>query len=326
MAPSLALLVLGLPALLAGAAAMAGAAGRGARARTLCLAAAAAALVLAAAAPAGPFTVPWLLLGATGGVDLAGRIALVAAAAVVAPALRRISGEDPGGLGWRALLAAGLAAGAVALDAGTLSIGLVAAVAGAYGLARRASPRAADVFVGFAVLGQVLLVDALGELGHAAESARLDAIRAAASAEAGGLAAWLLVAAFGLPLALAGTGGAPSGVVALGVLGVTALVRVGAAGGGPGEPLRSLVALAAIGVAAAVAGRILARRLAARGPGAKAHAAHDHGGEVGPREPSAAVAAAGAWLDAGERRILAAGASGALLLALVVALALALAG
>jgi hypothetical protein len=37
------------------------------------------------------------------------------------------------------------------------------------------------VFAAFAVAGQVLPVDALAELGHAAESARRDAMRTAAS-------------------------------------------------------------------------------------------------------------------------------------------------
>lgn len=323
MPTSLALAVLGSPALLAGAAALAGASGRGATARALAVASGAAALVLAAVAPAGPFTVRGLLLGATGGLDLAGRLALVAAAALLAPALRRSSGEDGGGLGWLCLLAAGLAMGAVAFDAGTLSVGLVAAVAGAYGLARRSDPRAAATFIAFSIVGQVLLVDALAELGHAAESARLDAMRAAAVEEAGGLAAWLLPAAFGLPLALAGTGGPVAAAAALGVLGVTAVSRVGAAGAGPGEPLRSLAALAAIAAVAAIAGRLVARRRGAVGTRAAPRAHHDAGEVAGA--PSPGAAAADAWLAAGERRLLAAGASGALFLALVVALALALA-
>lgn len=325
MAPSLALLAFGLPALLALAAALLGAAGRGIPARLLALAAAGAALAVALAGPDGPVTVPWLLLGATGGLDPGGRLGLAATAAALVPALGRAAAADPGDVAWRALLAAGVALGAVAFDAGTQSMGLVAAVAGAHGLARREDARAAAVFLAFGILGQVLLVDALAQLGHGAESARLDAMREAARAEAGDLAAWLHVAAFGLPLALAGTGGAPSAVAALAVLGVVAILRVGAAGLAPGEPWRSLARFAAIGIAAAAAGRLLAR-LPARWGGAGAArqptAGHGHGAEPAAAAPPAAAGAALAWLAAGERRLLAAGATGALLLALIVALAL----
>lgn len=322
-----------LPALLAGAAALALAARPAARpGRALAAAAAVAALGLAVLGPAGPLAARWLLLGALTGLDAAGRAALLLAAASLALGLRGRAGEDAGrGLGWTALLVAGLAATAVAFDAGTLALGFVALVLGAYGLAARRPPdgaRAAAIFLGLAVVAEVLLIDGLAEFGHAARSAHLDAMQRAAERELGGKAALLLAAAYGLPLALAGVGGPPAAVAALGAAGVVAVLRLLPGPGRPGQDVAALLEMAALGAGAALAARTFLRWRPRLPPPASPEPEVHVREEAAPPPERPAVAVALRLLERAERKLGAFTASGLLLAVLVLVLlaVLALAG
>jgi hypothetical protein len=318
-----------LPALLAGAAAVALALGPAARpGRLLAAAAAVGALGLALLGPAGPLGARWLLLGSLTGLDGAGRAALLVLAAALGLGLRGARGEAAGrGLGWTALLGAGLATTAVAFDAGTLALGFVLLVSGAYGLAARRSPegvRGAAIFLGLAVVAEVLLVDGLAEFGHAAQSAHLDAMRRAAERELGGKATLLLAAAYGLPLALAGIGGTPVPLFALAAAAVVAVLRLLPGPGRPAEEALALFQVAAFGAAAAGAARALWRWR----PRAPSGPAPDRGAPPDRRPPPIlerpAVRTALRLLERAERGLGAFTASGLLLALLVLVLLVAL--
>ncbi|MBK9516433.1 MAG: hypothetical protein IPO09_03570 [Anaeromyxobacter sp.] len=328
-----------LPALLAGAAAAAWTGDpAGSAGRRLALGAALAAMVLAGLAPAGTWDSPWLLLGARTGLDAAGRGALVTAAALLLLARRGGPAAHPGAApAWLALLAGGLCAAAVAFDAGVLAAGHVASLLAAYGLSLRApgGRRAAARLMAAAVAGEVLLVDALAEYGHAAESAHLDAMRDAASGELGPVAPLLLVAAFGLPLLLAGLERlvAPAWVIAAeGALATSRLAT------GPGTSRGAVAALTFLGLAAlAAGGGLLGRAALARWPrpptpagpgghgGAATPAAAGHAADRAAPSSAPPRAAGFAWVDVLETRLGRGAGSGLLLLALVVALSLGLA-
>jgi hypothetical protein len=319
-----------LPALLAAtAAALLAARPSGRSGRRTAAAAAIGAAALALVGPSGPLEARWLLLGARAGLDASGRATLLVAAAALALGLRGGAGEDAGrGLGWHALLATGLVATAVAYDAGTLALGFVALVFGAYGLAARRSPdgaRAAAIFLGLAVVAEVLLIDGLAEFGHAAESAHLDAMRVAAERELGGKAAHLLAAAYGLPLGLAGLGGPLAAVAAFAGAAIVAVVRLLP---GPDRPLHDALALlevAAIGAVAAVSARALHRWRPTEPPApSTGRGAREERGEVAAAERPA-VAAAFRLLGLAEERLGVFTASGLLLAVLILALLLLLA-
>jgi hypothetical protein len=328
------------PAVLAGAAAAFRAAGAVAAARALAVAAIAAAIGVAVAGPTGTIEVPTLLVGAVAGIDRPARAGLVAAAMVLGAALWRDfrASEE---LGWRALLASGLAVVAVAFDAGMLAVGLAAAVFAAYGLHARGGRerrRAAAAYAGLAMLGQVLLVDALAELGHAAATARLDVMRDAALEEVGDFAVWLFVAAFGLPLSIIGTRGPAHAGAALAVLGGVAVLRVTRGGPEISEAANVLGALWVTALLSIGAGWLLARR-SWRVPRAAAHeeeAGHEDATHAGPEHGAAAhgppravdrPAAGGilARLGSAEARLAAVGASGVILVVLAALLGIALA-
>jgi len=314
-------LLLLLPALAAGAAAAtlasrpAAAAGR----RGL-LVAALGAVAVAALAPDGPWERRALLLGLHVGLDPAGRAGLLLAAGLLLPLGRWRSQPAAGGaLAWRALLGSGLAAMAVAHDAGLLAAGHVALVFGAYGLVAKGpgGARAAARFMALAVTGEVLLVDALSEFGHAAESARLDAMRLAAGGELGPLAPLLLACAYGLPLGIIGLSGPAVPAIAIAAAGLVALSRLAQSPGGAGLLALAMVAFAA--VAAAIVRLVDGAR--ARWP--RAGQAPAHLAEETAAGPEAAPALT--WLGAAEHRLGELGGSGALLLLLCVILALLLA-
>jgi hypothetical protein len=318
------------PAVLAGVAALAALAASdppGRRlARAIGLGAAAACLGLALGGPAGPFAVSWLLVGARAGLDVEGRLALiVAASALLGGGFRRGGAASRAGAGgaagvepWQALLAAGLASTAVAYDAATLAAGYTALVLAAYvgALRGRAGPRGAAAFLGLAIVGEVLLVDALSELGHVAESAALEAMRVAAEAEVGPLAIVLLAAAYGLPLGIAGVRGPAVAVVALAAAALVGVLRVLP---GPGRPLEEALGAAlvvSIALAAAATARLVERRAERR---RAPRGAPGRGGEAPPRRGASGEAR----LAVAERALLAPAASGATLLAVLVALYLA---
>jgi hypothetical protein len=279
---------------------------------------------LALLGPDGPLEARWLLLGAVTGLDAAGRPALLLTAAVLALGLRGSAGEEAGrGLAWTALLGAGLAATAVAFDAGTLSLGFVALVFGAYGLAARRAPegtRASAIFLGLAVVAEVLLIDGLAEFGHGARSAHLDAMRQAAERELGWKAALLLAAAYGLPLALVGLGGPPAALAALGAAAVVPVLRLLPGPGRPAQDALALLAVAAFGTAASLGARALLRwrprQAAPPAPGPPA------GKEFVPLLERPAVAAAFRLAESAERRLGALTASGLALAVLVLVLLL----
>lgn len=329
-----------LPALLAGAAAVAWALGpREAAGRRLALGAALAAGLLAAA-PGGTWDGPWLLLGARLGLDAAGRAALVGAAGLLLLSHRGAPAARPDAArAWRALLASGLCASAVALDAGVLAAGHVATLLASYGLAIRGpgGRRAAARFMAAAVAGEVLLVDALAEYGHAAESTHLDAMRAAAEGELGPAAPLLLVAAFGLPLLLAGVERLAVPAVVIAAVGALAASRLAAV---PDASRAVVAGLTLLGLAAlAGLGGLLGRAARARwprasGPAAPGEAAAAAPGHPAPRAPAPPAppapprAAGPAWLaglGAAEAWLGRQAGSGLLLLALVAALALGIA-
>lgn len=322
-----------LPAALAGAAAAAWAARPGGPAgRWLALGAALAAAPLAAG-PVEPRDAPWLLLGARTGLDHAGRVALVAVAALLLHARRPApAGPADAARPWLALLAAGLAAAAVAFDAGVLAAGHVAALLAAYGLAARGPGGRAGAarFMAAAVAGEVLLVDALAEYGHAAESAHLDAMRLAAGGELGPGAALLLLLAFGLPLAAAGLVRLPAPAAVIAAVGALAAARLTPAADLPalapaGLAFLGLAGLAALGALLGWAvGSGRARPHAPPTPGGH-RGAHDAvGGAPRPGE-APSLAARLAWLGAAEVRLRAEAGRGLLLLALVAGLSIALA-
>jgi hypothetical protein len=318
-----------LPALLAAtASALLAARPSGRPGRALAAAAVLGATAVALFGGAGPVEVPWLLLGGRTGLDASGRAAMLVAATALALGLVGGAGEEAGrGLGWHALLGAGLATTAVAYDAGTLAVGFVALVFGSYGLAARRSPegsRAAAIFLGLAVVAEVLLIDGLAEFGHAAESAHLDAIRSAAERELGGKAALLLAAAYGLPLALAGVGGPPAPVAALGAAAVVAVLRLLPGPGRPAQGALALLEVAAFGTAAALAARVLWKWRPRLAPPPAPEPGSRHQGEVVRAAERPAVAAAFRLIERAERRLGALTASGLLLAVLILALLLAL--
>lgn len=327
------LLLLWLPGLLALAAALALAAGPLRVGRVLAVAAAAAAVALGLAGPDGPFRVPGLLVGATAGLDPEGRLALFVAAGAVLPGGLRLRGAAPAPArpgdapAWRALLAAGLAATGVAFDAASLAFGFTALVLAAYGAAAAGKPgrRGAAAFLALAILGEVLLVDGLAELGNAAESASLDAMREAAHAEVGAIAIALVAGAYGLPLGILGVRGPGAAAAALAAAAVVGVFRVLP---GPGRPRDQALAAAGVVVVAAVAS-LVARAVAARPARAPAaaHAGHGHAGAEAPAPASPAPPGGPApRLGLAERALLGPATSGALVLAVLVALYLAFHG
>jgi hypothetical protein len=334
MPSSAAVLLLLAPALLAAPAALALAVRPGAPlARAAGGAAVLAAMAVALAGAAGPFEVPGLLLGARAGIDLEGRAVMFLGGAALLAALLDRAPAAAGALPWRALLAAGLALTAVAFDAGTLATGFIALAAGAYGLVVRRGPgavRPGAAFAVLAVLGEVLLVDALAEYGHAAESARLDEMAAAAGEALGPAAPLLLAAAYGLPAALAGAGGPPLAAAAFVAAGVLGVIRLRPSPGPLAGDAVALAALAGFAVLGVLVSRLLLRwrRFAPGAPAGAGHGpGHDHGhgedpaaGTAAPAPPGAAAralgVAEGALLRWGERAVLFA----AVVLALLAAL------
>lgn len=327
-----------VPALLAGAASAAWAADpRGPAGRWLALGAAVAAGAVAGLAPSGARDASWLLLGARTGVDPAGRLVLLAAAGLLLWALRGRGAASAGAApAWRALVAGGLCASAVALDAGLLALGHVALLFACYGLAVQGpdGQRAATRFMAAAVIGEVLLVDALAEFGHAAESAHLDVMRAVAARELGPAAPVLLAAAFGLPVLFAGLGRLVEPAAVLAAVGALAISRlVGTpAGLRAGDAALPFLGLAALAAAGGLLGRTaLARWHREPAPGSPGRAGDParHAG-AGPaashQAPTGAApgAARHAWLDVAEARLGRGAGSGLLLLALVAALVAAL--
>jgi hypothetical protein len=306
-----------LPAAAAGALA---ALARTAHARIAAAAATACALAVALAAPGGPFPAPGLLTGALAGLDPQGRMALVAAGLVLLLAGSRAgppAGAPRASMAWWALLAAGLATTAVAFDAATLALGFTGLVFGAYGIAHAGSRgrSGARAYLALALLGEVLLVDGLAELGHAAESPALQDMRLAAGAELGGAAMLLVVGAYGLPLALAGVGGPVLAVLALGVAALVGVLRVlpGPAGS-PRDRALAMFAIAVVGGAAALVSRGLAVHLRARPEPAPArHPDAELPGAAGPTGPLA-------WMGVAESRLRGLTASGFLLAAVVILL------
>jgi hypothetical protein len=325
-----------LPALLAGAASVAWAVpsarsvGRG-----LALGAALAAAALAAVAPSVAWDGRWLLLGARTGLDAAGRGALAAAAGLLLLARQGDRARRPGATpAWRALLAGGLCASAVAFDAGLLAAGHVAALLAAYGLAlgRPEGRRAAARYMAAAMAGEALLVDALAEFGHAAESAHLDAMRAAAVGEVGLAAPLLLVGAFGLPILVAGLERLAAPAAALAAVGALATSRLAS---GPATPRALVAALVLLGFAGLAAlGASLGGVVPPRWPRWSAPAVPGRAGDAAPTAAAghpgahpappavAPWAAAAAWLDVLEARLGRAAGSGLLVLASMAALAL----
>jgi multicomponent Na+:H+ antiporter subunit D len=326
LGPSWAGLGLIVPAALAFAAAILAAARPAGRAwRGAAVAGAAAAAAAAVAGPAGPLELPGLLLGVRPGLDVAGRAALLLSGAALVFALRRraMPGGDPAAA-WTALLAAGVASSAVAFDAGALTLGFVALVFGGYGLAERRGAdgaAAAGRFMAFAVLGEVLLVDALAELGLSARSSGIEAMRAAIDAEVGaGAAGLLLAAAYGLPLALAGLRGPVLPTLAFVGAGAMAILRIVPRQGGAVEAATPLLMMLGFGTAAALLARFLPRRRARADASAAGHG-HGHGDEPAV---TATDLAAGlpAWLGSAEQGLGRLAGSGLLALLLVAALAL----
>jgi hypothetical protein len=275
---------------------------------------------------------PALLLGASAGLDPAGRAALVVAGGVALAGARwrppRRPGAAEGDLasaGWLALLATGLAASAVAFDAATLSVGFTAVLlaAAVIFLARPAGAAdgargRASAFLLLAMLGEVLLVDALAELGHAARDTHLPALAAAAAARLGHGEEALLVGAFGLPLCAVGLRAPAAVSAALAAQAAVGLARLLPAPAGP-APLAAVAALVGgLGLLAA----LVARRLATALPRASLAVPAGRHGAHGDGHPDA-VPAQVRWpaLGRAERWLRAAGASGALLLALLLFLA-----
>jgi len=328
------------PCALLGLSATAWAAGRELAGRWLALGGAAMAGLVAVAGPAGVLEAPALLLGASAGLDPAGRAALVVAGAVALAGARwRPPGRRPGdaegdlaSAGWLALLAAGLAATAVAFDVATLSVGYTAVLLAAAvllllrpGGAAEAGRGRAAAFLLVAVPGEVLLVDALAELGHAARDTRLPALAAAAAAHLGHGEEALLVGAFGLPLCALGLK-APAAVSgALAAQAAVGLARLLPAAAGPAEVATVAALVGALGLVAAQVARRLAPALpraplsASAGHHGAGHAAH-HGAHG---DGHAAAPALAPWPAPGraEGWLRAAGASGALLLTLLLLLA-----
>lgn len=318
------------PALLLGLAALLAAAGDRGWARRAAGAGALGAGLLAAFGAEGPFEVPGVLLGAWVGLDAEGRVALavalllgfLAVARPAGPADRARAGRERGAV--EMLLAAGLAASAVAFDVATLSIGFTAVVlGGAASLLGAEGGRArAAAFMALAVPGEVLLVDALSELGHAAESTRLDAIAAAARADLGWGAVALLAGAYGLPLAAVGLRAPAPLLAALAGQAVAGLARLLPGQIGFATFAGTLALAGCIGLAAAPLARALATRLERRARLEPARP-HDHPG--GPAPPSAPPVPS-AWtgpLDRAESALLGATAAGATLAALAAALLIA---
>jgi hypothetical protein len=265
------------------------------------------------------------------------------------------------------LLVAGLALSGLAATAAALLAGYVALAAGAYLWARRreerrGAARAAGTALALAVVGEVLVLEALVDLAWLAGGASLGPMRGWAGE---GAPAFLVPAGYGLALGFAAAGAAVP-ALALAAGGAVGVAKVL---GPAGWTRAALVALGAAAVAFVVV-RLRARRLARRprtlaAGAARAHAgggplahggvaprAHGGGGDLehggvatgahararaaspdgGPAAP-ARVARAGAALvrwrggaaaSAGkaEELLLAAAGSGALLLALIVVVVL----
>jgi len=323
------------PCALLGLSATAWAAGRELAGRWLALGGAAAAGLVAVAGPAAMLEAPALLLGASAGLDPAGRAALVVAGAIALAGARRRPPGRPGAAegdlasaGWLALLAAGLAATAVAFDVASLSVGYTAVLLAAAvlhlprpgGEAGAGRGRAA-AFLLLAVPGEVLLVDALAELGHAARDTHLPALAASAAAHLGHGEEALLVGAFGLPLCALGLKAPAAVSAALAAQAAVGLARLLPAPAGPAEVATAAALVGALGLVAS----LVARRLAPALPRAPLAApAGHHGADHGaPGGDHAAAPAQLPWpaLGRAEGWLRAAGASGVLLLSLLLLLA-----
>jgi hypothetical protein len=230
------------------------------------------------------------------------------------------------------LLLAGLALSALASGATALLAGYVALAAGAYLWARRrevrrGAPRGAGTALALAVLGEVLLLEALVDLGWLAGGAALAPMRRFAGE---GAPASLVPAGYGLALGFAAAGAAVP-ALALAAGGLVGMAKVL----GPAALPRALALAVAAAVLAAVAVRIGARRALSRAPPAPAdgHGAARGGGHgaahdgAAPAGPAAAALArwrdrADALLGSAEGSLLGATGSGALLLVLFVVLVL----